>query len=640
MARAKLQDLPVEVLLLLPEHVSDRDGDRDRDQDSDDDDDDSRDDDNEGDDSMDDDNEDDDNEDDDNEDDDNEDDDNEDDDGDVDSYNGSISSRQYLIGCLARVNRRFHSIFNPILYRTAVRTQNNAITTLAARDGRLETLKKAVQYGADLNVVTWVPLPQWASAGERGRLIQEYPDCPKDTSYGFCWATPLHMAASEGHCHVAKYLISIGVDVDVPGKLICDCISIAEQGARFPEPEHFQWNEMVILSGVWTPLHYAICQRKGPVARLLVAHGASLEDTRYPVRDEIPRENGIASLFGLDLADPEKAASIHRCLHTLIYSIGTSIKVPDWPDGEFLDIDAEWAPFEMMIPAAHTAVAVNDLPMIYYLVVDCGVDINAMDGAGDTLLHYSLTTQNSQTVRYVLSLGADPNFFLRFSTCVPFENAGEFAVVRNWFHGKKETPRFLDEALQALMDYGVSCWTLPAPPGYDRNPCVWDSHFKSFMVNKCCIWLDGANLEPPHAGWFRRFLKIAIAEYDPADGCRDLREEVMDLFWIIMIRSDFDDAIDMVDTLISLAGPIDFTAAIGEGWSRSREEDESASIGAVCFRKLESCSQTPRRMNSELLNLTLAKVEWLMKQGVTTTPEMWQFSAALVREQCRREFQV
>ncbi|KAF0323122.1 hypothetical protein GQ607_009666 [Colletotrichum asianum] len=426
MARAKLQDLPVEVLLLLPEHVSDRDGDRDRDQDSDDDDDD---------DSRDDGGEDDDNEDDDNEDDDNEDDDNEDDDGDIDSYNGSISSRQHLIGCLARVNRRFHSIFNPMLYRTAVRTKNNAITTLAARDGRLGTLKKAVQYGADLNVVTWVPLPQWASAGERGRLIQEYPDCPKDTSYGFCWATPLHMAASEGHCHVAKYLISIGVDVD-------------------------------------------------------------------------------------------------RC---------------------------------------------------------------------------SLTTQNSQTVRYVLSLSADLNIFLRFSTCMPFENAAEFALVRTWYHLKKGTSRFLDQAFHALMDYGVSCWTLPAPPGYDLNPCVQNSHFKSFMINKCYDWWDDANLEPPHSGWFKRFLKVAIAEYDPADGCRDLREEVMDVFWIIMISNDYDDTIELIDTLIRLAGPIDFTAAIGEGWSRSTYKDERASLGAVCFRSLESGSQTPRDMESKILNFDFGK---------------------------------
>lgn len=51
-----------------------------------------------------------------------------------------------------------------MLYDDAIKQNAPEITTLAARDGNLKTLTKAREYGADLNVVTWVPFPSWAQA--------------------------------------------------------------------------------------------------------------------------------------------------------------------------------------------------------------------------------------------------------------------------------------------------------------------------------------------------------------------------------------------------------------------------------------------------------------------------------------------
>uniref|UniRef100_L2FHL3 Ankyrin repeat protein n=1 Tax=Colletotrichum fructicola (strain Nara gc5) TaxID=1213859 RepID=L2FHL3_COLFN len=618
MARAKLQDLPVEVLLLLPEYVSDRDGDRyeekdgdgDRASDSDDDNDDDDDDDDDS-----------------NSDDDN---DNEGDDEDDDrnSYADIVSSRQNLIGWLARVNRRFHSIFEPILYRTAVKAKNNAITTLAARDDRLETLKKAVEYGADLNVVTWVPIAEWTSG--RGKAIRECRNCPEDTSYGFCWATPLHMAASDGHYRVVKYLISIGVDLDVPGKLMCSCLSIAETMASFPPDE---WDKMVVVSPVWTPLHYAICRRKGVTTRLLIIHGASLNNTRFPVRSEIPRGNGVAQLFGLDPTNSEKAAAIRKRLKSLICSIGTSGSMFNYPNFRRLEQWSQWSPAGTTMSALQTAVAINDYTMARHLIVNHGVDIYATDGAGATTLHYSLMTGKIKMVRYLLSLGADPNVCLDLnSDLLPIQNAAGWVVFYHDQYSNGGVTKFLDQALQALLDSGVTCWV-------QRSEGDSDDDLKSCVVNKYHTWWNEKNLIPPYDGCFKRFLKGAIKEYDPANDCRDLKQEIYDLFWDVLISYSYRNTVTILDTLTEAVGSIDFTVETPERFRRRTNipQNERVSLGAAFFRALSSREKPPKDMKGKRLTQTLAKIDWLMKQSVLTTPEMWQYSAALIREQCRRE---
>ncbi|KAI8264990.1 Tankyrase-1 [Colletotrichum sp. SAR11_239] len=452
MSVARLQDLPVEVLLLLVEHATNDNNNSDS---------------------------------------------NDSTDGGSDGHHNSDNvkskTRQHLFSSLIRVNRRFHNIFEPLLYRAAIQTENNAITTLAAGDGNLDTLKKAVEYGADLNSVSWVPIPNWSPGGDFGTDLRNEEECT-DTSWGICWATPLHMAVCEGHYDVVKYLFSIGVDVDVPGKLLCGCLSMGEIVAGLePDWSPELWDGMVIASGVWTPLHYAICRRKCSVARLLISQGASLDITRYPLRDQIPRDNGIASLFGLDLTKPEKSASIRDRLGTLICSVGTSGPLfNDHEEAVFRDGYGGREAHADSVAALHTAVAVNDLSMIRHLVVDCGFNINTKDGGSATALHYSLAANSIKTVRYVLSLGADPNTYLDIA-CHPV----------------------VDSAAAWLVSYESS------------RKHVYDSCFK-------------------------RFLQGAMTEYDSAV-CWDLKASVMELFFQILICENFDNTIELLDTIVNVA---------------------------------------------------------------------------------------
>ncbi|KAI8206468.1 Tankyrase-1, partial [Colletotrichum sp. SAR 10_76] len=499
-------------------------------------------------------------------------------------------------------------IFEPLLYRTAIEIENNVITTLAARDGRLDTLKKAVEYGADLNTVTWVPIPNWYPPGNLDADLRGTEECPRDTSWGICWATPLHMAVCEGRYDVVKYLFSIGVDFDVPGKLLCGCLSMGEIVAGLDLDWYPRlWDAMVIASGVWTPLHYAICRRKSSVARFLISQGASLDTTRYPDRDKIPRDNGIASLFGLDLSKPKKSASIRNRLDTLICSVGTS--GPMFDDHEKViggDGYGGREPLADSVAAIHTAAVMNDRSMIRHLVMDCGFNINAKDGGGATALHYSLTANDIKTVRCVLSLGADPNIDLDID-CHPAVNSAAAWLVSYYgslvFMTQQELPpswvferagnrgtraKFISQALGALLDHGVSCW-------------VGDN-----AGNPKCLALYHAQADSDwilfsrkhvYDGCFKRFLEGAMTEYDPAVCC-DLQSSVMKLFFHILTWEDFDNTTELLSTIVNVAGPIDFSATIDDSVPDEYRliGDEHMSLVVFCFLALERDHGSPKHM--------------------------------------------
>ncbi|KAJ0339076.1 hypothetical protein KNSL1_012168 [Colletotrichum chrysophilum] len=609
MSVARLQDLPVEVLLLLVEHATNDNNNRDSDSDS-----------NDSTDGV--------------------------SDGHHNSDNVKSKTRQHLFSSLIRLNRRFHNIFEPLLYRAAIETENNAITTLAAGDGNLDTLKKAVEYGADLNSVSWVPIPNWSPGGDFGTDLRNEEEC-KDTSWGICWATPLHTAVCEGHYDVVKYLFSIGVDVDVPGKLLCGCLSMGEIVAGLDidwVPE--RWDGMAIASGVWTPLHYAICRRKCSVARLFISQGASLDTTRYPLRDQIPRDNGIASLFGLNLTKPEKSASIRDRLGTLICSVGTSGPLfNDHEEEVFRDGYGGREAHADSVAALHTAVAVNDLSMIRHLVVDCGFDINTKDGGSATALHYSLAANSIKTVRYVSSLGADPNTYLDIA-CHPVVDSAaawlvsydrslvfinERASIPLWTFkraGNRLTrAEFISQALAALLDHGVSCW---AGDNMGSYKCL-------------ALYQAQADIAPRSSrkhvydSCFKRFLQGAMTEYDSAV-CWDLKASVMELFFQILICENFDNTIELLDTIVNAAGPIDLSATVDDSIPDHyrTSEDDHLSLGTVCFQALEKMQSRPEDMGCRRLTLTFAKLGWLMTQSATITPEVLRYLNDMTREKCRR----
>ncbi|KAH0431635.1 hypothetical protein CcaCcLH18_06939 [Colletotrichum camelliae] len=162
---------------------------------------------------------------------------------------------QSSVNSLCQASKRLHQIINPSLYKAAVK--NPHFLSVTARDGKLDTLKVAALFGADLNRVYWVPAPSWSllcgddndsdcsESEDPGCPGSDDSDCgddeypifyrsgfasiqgaregsilPNDRDIGCCWATLLHLAAAEGHYDMVEWLLSQGVDLDVPGKLL------------------------------------------------------------------------------------------------------------------------------------------------------------------------------------------------------------------------------------------------------------------------------------------------------------------------------------------------------------------------------------------------------------------------------------
>lgn len=100
------------------------------------------------------------------------------------------------LASLALINRRFHQIFNHQLYHRSLfeHPPDRPIIAKAAQTGRLDTIKRAVSFGADVNALTEEKITRsnWSE------------EC----------ATPLHAACFGGQAAVVDYLLSQGAFVD------------------------------------------------------------------------------------------------------------------------------------------------------------------------------------------------------------------------------------------------------------------------------------------------------------------------------------------------------------------------------------------------------------------------------------------
>lgn len=90
---------------------------------------------------------------------------------------------------LTQTSHHFYDIVNPRIRTTTV--------CRAAEEGRLDIIKKAHEYGADLSLAGRI------KHGQR--------------------ASPLHYAIQNGHRDIVEYLVEVGVDPHVPSTGLCTC---------------------------------------------------------------------------------------------------------------------------------------------------------------------------------------------------------------------------------------------------------------------------------------------------------------------------------------------------------------------------------------------------------------------------------
>ncbi|KAJ0166441.1 hypothetical protein CTA2_7306 [Colletotrichum tanaceti] len=363
---------------------------------------------------------------------------------------------------LALVNRRLLDVFKPSLYRAAISVDLPDITIVAAAKGNLETLKVAATYGAHFR--GRYPLPPLDWVKDKWRL-QHYktirmretwePDLvvPDDYDAGpipqeACWATPLAMAARNGHYHVVQWLLKQNVGLEDGGRFLCDCMPLKCRHPFDNSKCHPNYPGVQVNPGhlklcrfpAWTPLHYAICNRHTSIARLLLASGASYHNVRMPNRfHKYPLFPAVESPDSVDIY--ELALSYHE-MKRRIFGLDDGNGLLDQGDFGLQEVDGggntsippsspltlqttgdgtpelaetenlvEMASYEdpFYIPALHIAASSGAKPIMTHLVKNVGVDILSQDGYGGTVLHYAVfAPQPSNAVNQALSLGADP----------------------------------------------------------------------------------------------------------------------------------------------------------------------------------------------------------------------------------------
>ncbi|GJC99351.1 ankyrin repeat domain protein [Colletotrichum higginsianum] len=112
---------------------------------------------------------------------------------------------------LARASRRLCEVANPTLWRHGVQDNLSKMLVQASTTGNLDILKKSVIYGADIDVVHPVSIPEEAKKCYPVPILRE-----QEKDYLF-WAAPLHLAVYHGHYDAAKWLVSHGADIEAPG---------------------------------------------------------------------------------------------------------------------------------------------------------------------------------------------------------------------------------------------------------------------------------------------------------------------------------------------------------------------------------------------------------------------------------------
>jgi ankyrin repeat protein len=180
---------------------------------------------------------------------------------------------------LSLVNRSFHALAAPILYRG----EPHAVL-FGARDGNIDTVKKAVSLGADINV-----------RGPTGVLAIAKSACPpfdRKNLSSLTWSSALHFAAKNGDYDMSRWLLDHGADIDAPSWCLCKCETYPKGPIDEREPE-MRLNPHPYFRRRWTPLHTAICHRRVSIIRLLISRGASMTvDTWRPKLKRVASPRG------------------------------------------------------------------------------------------------------------------------------------------------------------------------------------------------------------------------------------------------------------------------------------------------------------------------------------------------------------
>ncbi|KAH9235614.1 hypothetical protein K456DRAFT_1722462 [Colletotrichum gloeosporioides 23] len=573
---------------------------------------------------------------------------------------------QFSVNSLCQASKRLHQIINPSLYKAAIKTPQ--FVSVAALDGKLDTLKVAALFGAHLNRVYWVPAPSWSllcwgdddsdcsESGDSDCSESDDPEfsdsdspgsrigddhifdlfgfkpihddgegsaLPHDLDIGYCWATPFHLAAAEGHYDMVEWLLAQGVDLNVPGKLFCPCSSFSEVLVEGP-------CRSILSSGTWAPLHYAICRSHPKIALLLIDSGASME-VRYSRSKDIPRTHGIDELFGL--APCLSASEIRQSLgHLLIYHLGIH---PD-SDGEEDDHEEDGPLSEQYLrrclqynmSAIHCAALSNE-PEILRHLVDLGISVDTADGCRANILYHAVERRNLEMVRCTLSLHASPSA----SACIVDKMHIKYRVegicqwVARFCHDSN--PDYLDAVIVMLAEHGGDSvfWQQPDPwyeavvdlDGEDNHAEGEDVEHESIRPKSMTINIIARHMINPFKdcakrSWVSLLLRGAIATYQPTEDFNDLKKELVAFFWRII--DDCGCAAAALEMILQSYDSFDLTELMdGELPLKRVKTNYEGQLGTAALHMLLTDYKVRSHEQAEFEVTVRDKAAWLLKHG-------------------------
>ncbi|KAI0470260.1 ankyrin repeat-containing domain protein [Xylaria cf. heliscus] len=269
-----------------------------------------------------------------------------------------------------------------------------------------------------------------------------------DVDLAYYW-TALHLAVANGRHDTVSFLINKGAEIDSPSKGFCECRQVKA---------YVNYNADTTNLPVWSPLHVAICRGNLKIARLLLAHGASVVVEIDGYVESMGVFDGASADFseGTDEAYWEIRGR-YRCtaLHLACYHGAHTLVKSLIQDGYQSDLEAKdglgqtplayaflAGQFDCIIPYLQSKGGdINTIPWPSasicsgsLLLIAChayqypdalrlielGADVNSVDQRSkDSLLHIctKLTTFRNQITNYefarkLLEVGAGPSLAL------------------------------------------------------------------------------------------------------------------------------------------------------------------------------------------------------------------------------------
>ncbi|PGH07250.1 hypothetical protein AJ80_08036 [Polytolypa hystricis UAMH7299] len=304
---------------------------------------------------------------------------------------------------LSRVNKYFHAIVSPKVYKTLIARPFQVGTPAlheAAKQGWLALARRLLEHGAPAN------------------------------AYDFTQGTALHHAAANGNLAIAQLLIDYGANVNSPAKsgmMAIHAAAYAEQADTLQLLVQAGADMNAVATKNMTALNIVATSGNDELVKILVDSGADLEiDDVYghsPLRNGVDEGHESVTRILLEHgAHPEtRSITNSTILASAVQTGQTGIVKLLLDAGVRPELSNRWE-----CAALLHVVCVRNKPLLRLLFEQGGADISGTSPVGLTALHEAIRSRDVSLVRLILdqhvSLASALHFpKLRWHQSLPFE---------------------------------------------------------------------------------------------------------------------------------------------------------------------------------------------------------------------------